>query len=282
MRHRTPRIVIGVAALACFVGGTAIGVGLQHRADRDPRTAFDAPLAAPGTGRATDAPGTQGGPGPDGIPGTADDPVAADAGGAGGEPGVAGAGDREDGNANNGNGNGGRPLHPPVPDFAFDPDAFAPPQFHIPDNADNGNGGGAQPPAEPQPTPLSIFQTGRLGPGPIWEWGGSGICGGSDHSGQIRTWITVAVHQVPRSTPYSVTATARAAATVVPATVQQEPGQPHRFTVSYSFPPGSVRLPANIAINATVTDAQGRRATMPEFGGRAGIGHRLFPANYCP
>jgi hypothetical protein len=278
MRHHSARTaLICIAAFACIAGGTAIGVGLQRGSAGAPPVAVGGPAAA--SNGAVD-PGTVPGGGADGVPADSDeeggdnapDPAADQA-----RADEAGDDDRAE------NQNPPRGNQPEIPDLELNPGGVPRPGFVPP--AGNGNDdppppADPPPPSPPAPTPLSIFQTGRIGPGPLWERGGPRACPGSQINES--SWITVAVHQIPRSTPYRVTATARVGNVVVPATVQQEQGQPARFTVYFSFPRGSVRAPANIAVNATVTDAQGRRATMPEFGGRNGIGHRLFPADYCP
>lgn len=298
MRHRTRTTALIVTAVSvCFAVGTAIGIGLRRTGTDDATTALSDTPATPAPGEV--------------APGTAADPAApaagAEAPGGDGADGQGAAANDDDGQAAGEDPAGGaageqappegeerppgRANQPQIPELELEPGVFQPPNFNVPGNGNgngnnggngNGNGNPAPPPAE-EPWPLFIdVARGRIGPGPIWEAGGDGRCGNSDHSGQTWTWMIVYVSQRPVAGPWTVTATARAGNTTVAATVRQEPGQPHRFQISYGFPRGSVRAPANIAINATVTDANGNRARMQQWGGSDGIGHKLFPADYCP
>ena len=286
MRHRTLRtFVLCSAVVICVAVGTVVGVGLRRHAGEETTTALvEAPAEAFPPEAATDPTGSGAARAEEPAVSDADEAGATDQDGESADPGANAAGNEGGGEQAPPEGEERAPgFNPQIPDPGFEP-------LPLPNWNPNGNGGqngagnngngNAQP--QPEPTPLSIFVVGPSGPGPIWERNGPGICGLSDHSERTYTFITVAVHQVPRATPYTVTGTARAGNTVVQARVEQERGQPHRFRVYYSFPRGTVRAPAYIAVNARVTDAQGNVAVMAQVGGRAGVGHRLYPADYCP
>ncbi|MEX0665671.1 MAG: hypothetical protein WD598_13015 [Acidimicrobiia bacterium] len=293
MRHRTARTAaIWITAFVCIAGGTAIGVGMRRQAADDPSTAL---VEGPTTVASGDTPAAPGVEAPSGAAGT--DPAADGQQ----EPAAPADDDANEGDDREDGDEAGeqappegeerpppRRNQPPIPELELEPGRIDPPRFLPPAGNGNGNGNGNQPPPPPPPPPppapmaLRIeVPRGRIGPGPIYEHG-AGVCNNADHSGMTSTWVSVVVSQQPQATPYRVTATARAGNATVQATVLQEPGQSNRFTIHYSFPRGSVRRPTNIAINATVTDARGRRATMEQWGGRDGIGHRLNPADWCP
>jgi hypothetical protein len=286
MRHPTTRIVIGIAALVCFAGGTAIGVGLQQGSQSSTSAFEDSTLPSRSGLDAETAPGA-----PTADPGdVADGGDAAAADALNDEAG--GRADRDGDNGANNDGRNGdeageqappegeeRPPprnQPQIPDLELVPGVLEPPRFLPP----AGNGNGDQPPPPPPPPvaqPLAIHVV-ALGPGPIWENGWQRRCEGS--AMRTSTFVTVSVFEVPDAGPYRVTATARAGAANRNASVQQEPGQARRFTVAYGFPRGSVARPEHIEVTVTVTDANGNRATV-RVGGRPGTGHRLYPADYC-
>jgi hypothetical protein len=282
MHHRTaPRILLVAGLGLLFAVGTAIGLGLS-RTEGTPSGAA-APASGPasvgsghdeaavdpvtgvpsaGTVDADERAGDDFGSGDGGDRGDRDgraDPA--------GEP----APDDEDERAPAWNPVLPEPdLQPlPLPEWNPNPDG------NRPDEGENG-GGPPAPPPPPASAPLSVIPT-RLGPGPIWEVG-SQACAGLRLN--TSTWIDVAVHQVPRATPYRIGATAVAGGARGFTRVEPAPNDPTRFRIHYGFPRGSVDTPAHPQVTITATDANGQRATV-RVGGRPGIGHQLIPADHC-